>query len=173
MKRWIHASESGTVLDAIVSTFSASNPGPGCSFIDSTGKFINIYPKLDVHEDLCEWVKDNLSVKLPYVDDEYFVREFGWVRLRSDPSMCIVEMPAKNPANSVWYALEDWFLFVEERNPNTVVNIEVCDSKKAPISLTLGTEYFGEDVVKILKRYYSSGTLVASTLLRSQRKFSN
>ena len=151
---------STDVLSAIVEEFGSANPGYGCSFIDANGRFINIYPKLDTHEDLCEYVQDTYDIELPYQDEAYFIKEYGWVRLRSDPNMCIIELPPKIN-NPQWYALEDWLEFVEDRCPNGC-EIHVGSLYGSYNSYALGTEYFAEDIIKVCKRYYSSGNLFAS-----------
>lgn len=52
-----------------INDFGSSNPGPGCTFIASDGTFINIYPKIDDHEDLLNYLTDNYGV-------EYMVQLF-------------------------------------------------------------------------------------------------
>ena len=168
MKRWVHSSSTATsdILEEIQSSFGSDSPGTGCSFIDVDGTYINIYPKLDVHEDLCEWANDNLDAGISNPDEEYFVRNYGWIRLRSDPSLMIIEMPSSKPTSQQWYSLEDWLLFCEEKYgmSRTKLSINICDDvRNTDVPIAFGSEYFAEDVVKLLKRYYSSGAMILSS----------
>lgn len=149
------------IIDKIQQEFGRNNPGYGCSFISPDGTFINIYPKLDTHEDLCEYIQDNYDVTLPYQDEAYFIKEFDWVRLRTDPNMCIIELPDKMTL-SQWYALEDWLEFAETRYCNGCT-ISVGSLHGTFQDYAFGTEYFPEDIIKLCKRYYSSGNLYATT----------
>jgi hypothetical protein len=141
----------------ILNTFGRSNPGPGCTFISSDGTFVNIYPKLDTHEDLCEWVIDNTDVEIEFPDEEYFIRLFGWIRLRSDPAMSIIELPHESPTNKQWYSLEDWLAYLEDRYLGKKVSLylDVCDENSdGNVEYNFGKDYFAEDILKICKRYY-------------------
>lgn len=152
---------SNNMLDEIVSDFGSSHPGYGCSFIDANGEFINIYPKLDTHEDLCEYVEDKYNIELPYQDEALFIREFDWVRLRTDPNMCIIELPPVMHKDQ-WYALEEWLEFADARYTNGCkMNVGALFGEYNDYAF--GTEYFPKDIIKICKRYYSSGNLYAST----------
>lgn len=166
MKRYIKSSvDSSNIDDAIKKAFGSDSPSTGCSFIARDGKFINIYPKLDVHEDLCYWVTDNLGVEIKYPDEEYFINAFGYIRLRSDPNMMIIELPEFAPSNSQWYSLQDWLDYCQEKYRRRVtLDISVYGSfTEVNVQYDFGTEYFSEDIIKVLKRYYSSGKLYAST----------
>lgn len=154
-----------------IETFGSSNPGPGCTFISPDGTFVNIYPKLKTHEDLCEWVEEQLDIELPYRDEEYFVREFNWVRLRSDPNMSIIMLPKDSLFRNQWYSLEDWLTYIEERYPNGCrLYLETCDGPDTDVEYKFGTEYFAEDIIKICRRYYSSGKLYMSKEINSMKK---
>lgn len=169
MKRYIKSSlnlEEG--VDLVVRTFGSLTPNPGNIYLSPDGVFINLYPRIDTHEDLCWWLEDN-GYSLEYKDEEYFVREFQWIRLRSDPSMLIIELPNESPSSKQWYALEDWLLYCEDRYSGTGVKlyIGVCDSNSSDIECNFFVDYFAEDIIKICKRYYSSGKLYANTSLNN------
>ena len=174
MKRYIKSNQEIDIEEYVRQSFQGSGPGPGCTFIDDEGNYINIYPKLDVHEDLCEWVEDQLNIKLPYRDEEFFVREFNWIRLRSDPHMSIIELPSSKPNNSQWWALNDWLEYLEDRYSGQKVTlyVQVCDnSTDTDVPFNFGSEYFSDDMMKLLKSYYSTGRLYASTEGSAMRKF--
>ena len=85
--------------------------------------------------------------------------------------MFIVELPKEKPTNQQWYSLEDWLYFAEERYSGKVVSLylNVCDSMaNTNVEYEFGRDFFAEDALKLLKRYYSSGKLYASTILESE-----
>ena len=171
MKRYIRSDfdNSVNIEGIIIDDFGSRNPGTGCSFIAPDGTFVNIYPKLNIHEDLCDWIEDAVGVELEYKDEEYFIREFGWIRLRTDPHMCIIELPKEQPTRQQWYSLEDWLAYVEDKYSGRVVEIDlsVCDDmRNTNVQYNLGKDYFAEDILRLLKRYYTSGKLYASKQLR-------
>lgn len=160
MKRYIKNSEQIDNKEQLSrELFGSSTPGYGCSYICKDGLFINIYPKLDTHEDLCWYLEDHYDEFFEYADEEYFIREFGWVRLRTDPNMVIIELPS-SMTNAQWYSLEDWLQFIEQRYPNgATLYLNAVDANDADNEYNLGKDYFAEDIIKICKRYYSSGRL--------------
>lgn len=154
-----------------IHAFGAPAPGTGCTFISPDGTFVNIYPKLDTHEDLCDWVEDQLGIELEYKDEEFFVREFNWVRLRSDPNMSIIMLPKDSLFRNQWYSLEDWLTYLEGKYSNGCkLYLETCDGTDTDVEYNFGTEYFAEDIIKICKRYYSSGKLYMSTEVDKMKK---
>lgn len=163
MKRYIRSSSSLTELEEmVIDEFGSSNPGPGCSFIASDGRYINIYPKLDTHEDLCYWVEDQLNGSIDAPDEEYFIRNFNWIRLRTPPELMIVEMPTSAPVSKQWWALEDWLMYCEEKYPGGhELNLIICRDTY-PIQEQIdffGKDVFAEDVISLLKRYYTTHRL--------------
>ena len=113
------------------------------------------------HEDLCEYVEDHYNIELPYRDEVLFIREFDWVRLRTDPKMCIIELPAIMSKDQ-WYSLEEWLEFVDARYKHG------CKMRVGALYGTYddyayGTEYSPKDIINICKQYYGSGSLYAST----------
>lgn len=155
-----------SIIEHILDTFGSPNPGTGCTFIAKDGTYVNIYPKLDVHEDLCEWVEDEFEIELDYRDEEYFVREFGWIRLRSDPRMSIIELPSSAPTTDQWWALNDWLEWLEEKHTGQKVTLylQVCDNHgDTDVPYDFGSDVFTDGMMKIMKKYYSTGRLYAKT----------
>lgn len=154
------------IINEIVDQFGRNEPSDGCSFIDQNGKFINIYPEIDTHEDLCYWIEDNFGVEVEDPDEEYFIRNYGWIRLRSDPTMSIIEMPKTKPTSEQWYSLSDWLECLESEcyNNPTTLYILVCDhTGDVDVPYKFGSKYFADDMIKVLKKFYSTGRLYAST----------
>ena len=171
MNRTVTAATAADGEALAIKAFGSTAPGPGCTFISPDGTFVNIYPKLDTHEDLCDWVEDHLGISLEYKDEEYFVREFNWIRLRSDPNMSIIMLPKDSLFRNQWYSLEDWLTYLEERYSNGCrLYLETCDGKDTDVEHNFGTEYFAEDIIKICRRYYSSGKLYMSTEVKRGMK---
>ena len=162
---------SAMIIPAILDEFGSPNPGTGCTFIADDGTFVNIYPQIDTHEDLCNWVEDNFDVEFEYKDEEYFVEGYGWIRLRKDPSMGIIELPNERPNNQQWYSLEDWLDFVEEslNGRELPMYINILGTNIYSVEVQFGKQMFAEDLLNMLKRYYTSGKLVASTQVTASK----
>lgn len=170
MKRFIKCNDA-SIESAILDAFGSSDPGTGCSFIAGDGRFVNIYPHLDVHEDLCEWVTDNLGEQIKYPDEEWAIRSFGWIRLRKDPHMCIIELPKTRPTNSQLYSLEDWLSYVEDAFMSSGVPLYLCvcdDNSDGDVEFKFCKDYFTEDMMKVIKRYYAAGKMYASVELKKE-----
>lgn len=138
---------------AIISEFGRDYPGEGCICIAPDGTFINVYPKLDDHEDLCTWLTEQgFDGVIP--EAEWLVETFDYVRCRNNPaSLCYIELPLKTITRSQLYSLEEW---LEDKVSHDHINIELPDGVWKRFSLE---EYFPEDIIKKIKRYYASGTL--------------
>ena len=163
MKRYIRSTtDQQDVDDIVIQAFGSSNPGVGCSFISSDGQYVNIYPKLDTHEDLCYWIEEVTDGKVDKPDEEYFIRNYNWIRLRTPPELMIVEMPKTSPNSKQWWALEDWLMYCEERYPvGHELNLIIYQDTY-PIQEQIdffGREIFTEDIISLLKKYYSTGRL--------------
>lgn len=151
-----------------INDFGSSNPGPGCTFIASDGTFINIYPKIDDHEDLCGYLADNYRVEFEYTDADWFVNHLGWIRLRSDPYHIAIVLNGTRPNNIQFYSLQEWLEYCEERYQNNSGNIQayvdICDNNRyTQHTYNFMKTEFAEDIVRACKRYYTSGHLYAST----------
>ena len=163
MKRCIKFSTE-TGLGQIRNSFRSSNPGVGCTFIDRDGTYINMYPEIDVHEDLCEWADENTDIHPEYYDEEYFVREFGWVRLRIDPRNWIIELPprSKKLTAAQKYALEDWLSFCLDKYPNSEElwanicpnNQEERHSSSDLINIMVDKDTDENDIMNIVMKLY-------------------
>lgn len=69
--------------------FAQSIPGEGCIYIAPDGSFINIYPKLDDHEDLCYWLEEKGVSELDIEEDaEWFTDTFNYVTEGSASMFC-------------------------------------------------------------------------------------
>ena len=143
-------SDINKVDNIILNHYGQNNPGEGCIFIHPSGKFINIYPHLEDHEDLCYWLEDNYNIATPG-DAEWFVQEFDYVRCRNSIGLTFIEPPEKITSKQL-YSLQTW---MEEKVSSDKIEIETEQGWK---TYNLD-EYFPEDLIKIIKRYNSSGKL--------------
>lgn len=138
---------------AIISEFGRDYPGEGCICIAPDGTFINLYPKLPDHEDLCTWLTEQGFDEVT-PEAEWLVETLDYVRCRNNPaSLCYVELPLKTITRSQIYSLEEW---LEDKVSHDHISIELPDGIWKRFSLK---EYFPEDIIKKIKRYYASGTL--------------
>lgn len=143
-------SDINKVDNIILNHWGQNNPGEGCVFIHPSGKFINIYPTLDDHEDLCYWLEENYNIATPG-DAEWFVQEFDYVRCRSSIGLTFIELPEKITSKQL-YSLQTW---MEEKVSSDKLEIETERGWK---TYNLD-DYFPEDLIKIIRRYYASGRL--------------
>lgn len=122
MKRYIISTSALTDAENYLhKDFATDNPGPGPTYISIDGKFIQMYPTVDDHADLPEYVYDNYGIYLEgAVDEEYFVISSKWIRLRSDPYTAVLQLP-ESVTNPQWYSLEDWVDFILERGTRSLV----------------------------------------------------
>lgn len=138
---------------AIVNEFGRDYPGEGCILIAPDGTFINVYPTLADHEDLCIWLTEQ-GFDGVVNEAEWLVETFNYVRCRNNPeSLCYIELPLHNITRHQLYSLEDW---INEKVKYDHISIELPDGVWKRFSLN---DYFAEDVIKKIKRYYASGTL--------------
>lgn len=139
--------------EAIITEFGASYPGEGCICIAPDGTFINVYPKLADHEDLCTWLIEQ-GFDGVVSEAEWLVDTLDYVRCRNNPaSLCYIELPLKTITRSQLYSLEEW---LEDKVSHDHISIELPDGIWKRFSLE---EYFPEDIIKKIKRYYASGKL--------------
>lgn len=137
--------------DAILSEWGANTPNDGCIFIHPSGTFINIYPKLDDHEDLCYWLEEEGFGDNPE-DPAWFVDEFKYIRCRNNLHLCFIELPTEVTRQQV-RSLEEW---METKVSTDFLDIEAPNGEWKHYNLD---EYFPEDLIKIIRRFYSSGKL--------------
>lgn len=140
--------------------FGSTNPGEGCIFISPNGKFINIYPQLDDHEDLCYWLEDELEDQgideNEIVEDaEWITDTFDYIRCRNSLHLCFAALPENGLTQDQYRSLELW---MEEKVSTQTIQIYI-GSKSHEYDTD---EYFPEDIIKLIKRFYSSGILYES-----------
>lgn len=101
-------------------------------------------------------------------DGSDFMREINAVRANSNYSSnrsnpwAYMELPAKNLTSSQYYALEDWIEFL---GTNTYLDIYTSQfgSEGGEFKAYNLKNYLPEDIIKLIKRYYSSGILYEKT----------
>jgi hypothetical protein len=84
---------------------------------------------------------------------EWFVETFGYVRCRNSLSQCFIELPIKEITRHQLYSLEEW---LETKVSTPTLDIEAPNGEWKNYDLD---EYFPEDIIKLIKRYYASGRL--------------
>lgn len=140
----------------ILENWAYETPGEGCIFIHPNGKFINIYPQLDDHEDLCYWLEENYDVDTPE-DAEWFVQEFSYMRCRNSMHLCFVDLP-KQATTKQLRSLLEW---METKVSSTSLQVSVPEGRWRKYSTD---DYLPEDIFKLIRRYYSSGKLYENKL---------
>lgn len=145
-----------TELDHIIhKEWAQSTPGTGCIFIHPDGSFLNIYPKLDDHEDLAYWLEDQGYSENQIVEDAaWFTDQFGYIRCRDSIHMTFVALPDQGVTNAQLDSLECW---MEEKVSTDSIEVFVENTNEFQNYST--EEYFPEDIIKRIRRFYSSGTL--------------
>lgn len=145
--------ESWSIIDidkVIKDTFAQDYPGEGCIYIAGDGSFINIYPKLDDHEDLAYWLEEKGYDDI-IEDAEWFTDTFNYIRCRNSRHLCFVALP-KAITDLQIRSLEEWL--ESKVTSDTLQVIAGNDYKIYDLD-----DYFPEDIIKIIKRYYASGKL--------------
>ena len=85
--------------------------------------------------------------------------------------MLIIELPKNYPTRKQWNSIEDWLLFCEDITSHYPIvqvrelYIGVVDGDSHEYEF--GKEIFTEEILKLLKRSYTSGKFYASTYIRS------
>ena len=147
---------SKEIEDLVLEEFGGYAPDTGCTFISPDGTFVNIYPQIRTHEDLCYWVEETLDIELDYCDEEYFIREYDWIRLRQYALEAYVELPQQAYTDQL-HSLQEWLELCEVWG-DLEMTVSVCDSSNF-IKFNFGKELFSEDVMKLIRRFYASGNL--------------
>lgn len=136
-------------------SFESKNPGQGCIYITKEGTFINLYPEIDSHEDLCYWLEDEFDFELPYEDEEWAIRQFGWVRCRETPiDVNVIELPKEITQEQI-SAIDNWLNNVVSYNE---LEIGIVDNNQ--IQRYNLEEYSPNDILNRIKGFYSTGELV-------------
>jgi hypothetical protein len=174
-----HLNEGATPLDvfaldhAIQGHFGADTPGDKCIYVAPNGKFINLFPELDEHEALAEWLKKHKLIEIPdeaeasiYLDElaeidgtgNFFADFLKYIQCRNDNDLCYIVLPAARPTFDQYECLEKWLneaVFSKNRKP-TRIEITCLDLDMHSYN---SKDYTSEDLIKRIKRCYSSGRL--------------
>lgn len=96
----------------------------------------------------------------PIDNGSEFMREINAVRLNNAyaKDTAYIELPKDKMTNAQYYALEDWLNFIPATKLDIYTSAYISGNKVNYKSYDLN-EYFPEDIIKLIKRYYSSGTL--------------
>lgn len=146
--------EPEQIHEAILKRWGKNYPGDGCIFITPEGSFINLFPALLDHEDLCAWVEKNGFSEIPD-DASWFVKELSYVKCRNSRTLCYAEIPSEITRKQL-NALETWL--EEKVHADNVEHIDIGTLKNECKTYDLNI-YFPEDIIKRVKRFYSSGRL--------------
>lgn len=136
--------------------FESNHPEYGCIYITKEGTYINLYPEIDTHEDLCWWIEDEYGVQLPYEDEEWAIREFDWIRCRETPiAENVIELPKNEITREQYYAVRTW---LEEIVSGNNLEIGVVDTDK--IESFEDLDFIEpKDIINSIRKYYSRGEL--------------
>lgn len=156
----IDESEKRKIHELILKKWGKDTPGKGCIFITPEGKFINLYPLLLDHNKMCDWV-NRLGYGPREWDATWFTDELGYIRCRNDAVMCYITLSA-NITNKQTYAVQDW---LEQGMRLKRIDINAPGDIFKTYSLD---DYFPEDIIKLIKRYYSSGKLYENKLTKTK-----
>jgi hypothetical protein len=162
-----------TIDKAIQDHFGADTPGDRCIYITPNGKFINLFPELDVHEELATWLNMHNLIEIPtcedaaiYLDEfadingtgNFFADFLKYIQCRNDNNLCYIVLPVERPTFYQYECLEKWLneaVFNKARKP-ALVEITCLDLDMHSYS---SREYTSEDLIRRIKRCYSSGRL--------------
>lgn len=150
----------------IKNAWGENYPGEGCVFIHPDGSFLNIYPKLDDHEDLCYWLEDE-GYDSDYIveDASWFTDTFNYIRCRNSIHLCFIALPDSKVTSAQLDSLERW---MEEKVTSDYLDVVIENTDEQQHYNC--EEYFPEDIIKKIKRYYSSGNLYESSCDSSKYK---
>lgn len=151
LKEAIQPTDLVQMNNIIVETFGSTTPGEGCIFIATDGSFINIYPRLDDHEDLCYWLEEQGYGQNPE-DASWFVSEFNYVRCRNSRHLCFLELP-RACTTQQYHSIEEW---LEEKVTSETIQVITPDGSWKEYSTN---EYFPEEIIRLIRRYYTCGQL--------------
>lgn len=145
------ATDFNETHQALLKTWGSNAPGTGCIFITPEGKYLNLFPKIFSHDKLCDWV-DRAGYGPTNKRASWFSDTFNYVRCRNNRGLSLIDLPAKITASQL-DALQVW---LETKVNDDTLDIGTATGDYKSYNLN---EYFPEDLIKIIKRYYSSGKL--------------
>ena len=132
-------------------------PKLGSVFLTKDGTFINLGENEDdSHGDIISYL-ENEDIFL-FDDHWQFSENFGYIRMNSGTTTdfnAYIEFLEDKPTSEQYDGIENWLYYVLNSGVKEV-EINVPDSKSIRYSLV---DYLPEDIIKKIKRYYSSGTL--------------
>lgn len=138
-------------IDRVIQVnLSGSKPANGGIFITRQGKFINISNKFYNHSDLCDWLIDR-GYQLSD-DPSWMVRNLSYIRCRNDMQLCYVQLP-QEITRSQLYALQEWLV---DKAHASFISVATSDGQQKKYRKA---DYQPEEIIKLISRYYSSGTL--------------
>lgn len=136
----------------LIKKWGSDFPGDDCIFITPEGKYLNIRSLLD-HERLGTWVMEQ-GYGLKIEDPRWFVHKLNYVRCRNTSTLCYADLPEKAKAGQLG-AFQYW---LEQKVEGNCSKIEISTPSAEYKTYKL-SEYFAEDLISLIKRYYSSGVL--------------
>jgi hypothetical protein len=168
-----------SVTAALKEVFGSATPQTKSCFITPDGYFLNVpYRHWDV---LPELVKkgiiatpevnktniDTIDDIGPHIDkllgcsfEEFFSNKLNYIRCNGDPAVCYIGLPDKRPTGAQFESTELWLTSVVYNDSNSKRNwyetIELWNVAGTS-QLYKVSEYFPEDIIKRIKRYYASG----------------
>jgi hypothetical protein len=136
---------------ALLKAWGSSTPGNGCIFITPEGTYLNLFPKIFSHDKLCDWV-DRSGYGPTTKQARWFSDNLDYVRCRNNRGLCLIELPAKITASQL-DALQVW---LETKVSDDTLDVGTTDGQYKSYNLQ---DMLPEDIIKRIKRYYSSGKL--------------
>jgi hypothetical protein len=143
--------EYSEVHQALLNVWGSSTPGNGCIFITPEGTYLNLFPKIFSHDKLCDWV-DREGYGPTTKQASWFSDNLGYVRCRNNHNLCLIDLPATCTAAQL-EAIQKW---IETKVADIKLDVGTTDGQYKTYDLQ---ELLPEDIIKRIKRYYSSGKL--------------
>jgi hypothetical protein len=140
-----------TTHQALLKRWGKDYPGEGCIFITPEGIYLNLYPLLMNHDRLCDWVDQN-GYGPTTGKASWFINTLNYIRCRNTASICYIDLHTEVKPAQI-RALQTW---LETKVKAASLDIGTPTNEYKSYNLQ---EYFPEDIIKIIKRYYSSGKL--------------
>ena len=149
-----------TAHKALLKTWGGSTPGNGCIFITPEGTYLNLFPRIFSHDKLCDWV-DKEGYGPTTKQAKWFSDNLGYVRCRNTRGLCLIELPATCTAAQ----LEALHMWIEAKVTDTTLDVGTADGQYKSYSLQ---DMLPEDIIKRIKRYYSSGKLYENKRVKTK-----
>jgi hypothetical protein len=171
--------EEATTLDlqniakAIQDHFGGDTPGDKCIYIAPSGKFINLYPEIEEHDALADWLKTHELISVPegkkastYLDEiaenngtgNFFADLLKYIQCRNDDNLCYLVLPVTCPTFDQYECLTNWLnesVFGKTRKPHQIEITCLDRDMRSYIIKDCTSEY----LISRIKRCYGSGKL--------------